>query len=182
MPTNREDRALRKYMAVAALCFATLQGCSESPPAESGVDTSAPTARSIFQATTAAFHLALRTDDADALFMHVAEDVVMMPPGEAAIRGKAAMRDWYAAFLSQFRTTSLKLTGQEVFIGKGWAVELGSYEWGLQAVAGGDPVVDHGSYMQVWRQQPNGQWQFAREIWNSSVPPAAPSTQRDKKE
>jgi len=163
-------------MTVVALCLATLVGCSDSTPSGPSVDNSAPTEQSIFEATTAAFHLALRTDDADALFMHVAEDVVMMPPGEAAVRGKAAMRDWYAGFLSQFRTTSLKLTGQEVFIGKGWAVELGTYEWGLQDIAGGVAVVDQGSYMQVWKQQPDGQWKFMREIWNSSVPPAAPST------
>jgi hypothetical protein len=29
--------------------------------------------------------------------------------------------------------------------------------------------------MQVWLRQPNGQWRFAREIWNSAVP--APATE-----
>ena len=98
----------------------------------------------------------------------------MMPPGEAAIHGKAAMRAWYDGFLSQFRTSSLTLTDREVFIGEGWAVEMGTYEWGLEAMVGGDPVIDRGHYMQLWKPQPDGQWRFAREIWNSSVPPPAP--------
>jgi ketosteroid isomerase-like protein len=126
--------------------------------------------RSTVEAATAAFHQALRTNDADALFAYVADDVVMMPPGEEVIRGKAAMRAWYAAFLAQFRTSALTLTGRETLGGDGWAVEMGTYEWSLAPVDGGRSVVDCGSYMQVWKSQPDGQWRFAREIWNSSAP------------
>ena len=128
------------------------------------------TASSTFEAATAAFHEALRTNDAQALFAYVADDVLLMPPGEGAVRGKNAMREWYAAFLAQYRTSSLKLSSREVFVGDRWAVELGSYEWGLSPVAGGDDMVDHGNYMQLWRSQPDGEWRFEREIWNSSAP------------
>lgn len=134
---------------------------------------SQPAGRAAFEAATAAFHQALRSNDAESLFTHVAEDVQMMPPGEPGIHGKAAMQDWYAGFLSQYRTTSLVLTDREVLVGDAWAVELGGYEWGLEPAAGGDPVLDTGNYMQVWTRQPNGQWLFAREIWNSSAPPSA---------
>jgi len=37
-------------------------------------------------------------------------------------------------------------------------------------VTGGSPVIDRGSYIQIWVQQPDGQWRFAREVYNSSVP------------
>lgn len=138
--------------------------------------TSAATTRSAFEAASEAFHQALRTNDADALFMYVADDVLLMPPWEAAVRGKEAMRDWYAAFLSQYLTSSLTLSERELFVSNEWAVELGSYEWGLTPVAAGDPVLDRGNYMQVWKPQPDGKWRFAREIWNSAAaasPPAA---------
>jgi ketosteroid isomerase-like protein len=153
--------------------LATIVGCAGPTPA-SRSDTGTAAARASVEQTTAAFHQALRTNDADALFGYVADDVVMMPPGEAPVRGKAAMRTWYAGFLSQFRTSSLTLTDREVFIGEGWAVEMGAYEWGLAPVAGGDPVVDRGHYMQVWKPTPDGHWRFAREIWNSAVPPRRP--------
>jgi ketosteroid isomerase-like protein len=163
-----------KCVSIVELSLVALFVCAEPSTPASSVETVVSTTRVAVEAATAALHQALRTNDADALFSHVADDVVMMPPGEAAIRGKAAMRAWYAGFLSQFRTSSLTLTDREVFIGEGWAVELGTYEWGLKALAGGDPVIDRGNYMQVWKQQPDGQWRFAREIWNSSVPPPAP--------
>ena len=71
------------------------------------------TTSSAFEAATAAFHQALRANDAEALFAYVAEDVLLMPPGEDTVRGRNAMRDWYAAFLSQYRTSSLTLSDRE---------------------------------------------------------------------
>jgi ketosteroid isomerase-like protein len=105
---------------------------------------------------------------------YVADDVILMAPGEAPVRGKKAVRAWYTGLLSQYHTSSLTLTDREVFVGSGWAVELGAYEWGLAPTKGGTPSVDRGSYMQVWMQQPDGQWRFAREIYNSSVPAVSP--------
>lgn len=125
--------------------------------------------REAFEAATAAFHQALRVNDAEALFEHVGDDVLLMPPGEAAVRGRNAMRDWYARFLIQYRTSSLDLFDREVFVGDGWAVELGAYRWGLVPPAGGDEVLDRGSYMQLWRSAAGGKWVFEREIWNSSA-------------
>lgn len=130
--------------------------------------------RSAFEIATAEFHQALRANDVEALFEHVADDVLLMPPGEEAVRGKTAMRDWYAAFLAQYRTSSLILSDREVFVGDRWAVELGSYEWRLTPVAGGGDVLDRGSYMQLWKSQSHGQWRFEREIWNSSAPVTPP--------
>jgi uncharacterized protein (TIGR02246 family) len=126
--------------------------------------------RAAVEAATEAFHQALRTNDPERLFAYVADDVQMMPPGEPVVRGKSAMREWYAAFLSQYRTTSLILADREVLVGDLWAVELGSYEWGLRPLPGGESVLDRGNYMQVWRMHEGGQWRFEREIWNSSAP------------
>jgi hypothetical protein len=36
--------------------------------------------------------------------------------------------------------------------------------------AGGDPMLDHGNHMQLWKRQPDGNWCFAREIWTSAIP------------
>ena len=88
------------------------------------------------------------------------------------MRGRDAVRKWMAGFLAQSRTTSLTLANREVLVGNGWAVELGTFEWALQPSAGGSAVVNRGNYMQVWKQQSDKKWQFAREVYNSSVPPA----------
>lgn len=77
-----------------------------------------------------------------------------------------------AGFVAQYRTASLTLADREVLLGNGWAVELGTFEWGLTPAAGGASMLDRGNYMQVWQQQSDQQWRFAREVYNSSVPPA----------
>jgi ketosteroid isomerase-like protein len=129
--------------------------------------------RAAFDAANTTFHDALRNNNPDSLFIYVADDVWLMPPGEPVVRGKNAMREWYSGFLSQYRTSSLTFSNREVFVGDDWAVEVGTFDWGLAPVAGGDAIVDHGNYMQVWKALPDGQWRFAREIWNSAAPPAA---------
>jgi ketosteroid isomerase-like protein len=164
---------MKKALSVATLCIILSAGCS-GPEPSSSPQAAASTTKAAVEAATGAFHQALRTDDIETFMSHVADDVVLMPPGEPAVRGKSALRAWYTGFLSQYHTTSLTLADQEVFVGDGWAVELGTFEWDLAPAAGGTPVLDRGNYMQVWKLQPDGKWQFAREVWNSSVPAAPP--------
>ena len=129
--------------------------------------------RLAFETAWTAFHDALRANDADAMFAHVAEDVLIMPPGEPVVRGKSAARAWFAGFLTQYRTVALTFTDREILVSHDSAIDIGSYQWELAPVAGGETVFDRGSYMQVWKLQPGGHWHFAREIWNSTVPPTA---------
>lgn len=93
---------------------------------------------------------ALRADAKDSLMALMADDVVIMPPNEAVLRGKAAVRAWYEQFLTQMRASSLTVANREVLIGGDWATEVAAFEWALVPVAGGPPVIDHGSYVQVW--------------------------------
>jgi ketosteroid isomerase-like protein len=104
----------------------------------------------------------------------VADDVVLMPPNEAALKGKAAVRAWYDQLLTQLRTSNLTITHREVLIGGDWATEIAGFEWTLVPVAGGPATTERGSYVQVWRHEPDGRWLFARELWNSTAPPVTP--------
>lgn len=158
---------------VAAVCVSLLAAC-EAPRPSPETEGAGSTTKAAVEAATSAFHHALRTNDIETFMSYLAEDVVLMPPGEAPVRGKHAVGTWYLGFLSQFRTSSLTLADQEIFLGDGWAVELGTYEWGLTPSGGGAPIVDRGNYMQVWKRQGDGEWRFAREVYNSSVPPAPP--------
>jgi ketosteroid isomerase-like protein len=151
----------------AALCA----GCMNSKHADTDT-TAAPDEKAAVESTTAAFHQALRVNDSATFYSHVDDDVVMAPPGEPPVKGISALRAWYSGFLGQYQTSSLKLNDKEVFVGKGWATEVGSYEWGLKPTKGGAEVTDRGHYMQVWKKTANGQWKFYREIWNSTSPPA----------
>jgi len=164
---------MKTSSTVVAVCVSLL-AVYVAPWSSAETQTAGSTTTVAVEAATSAFHNALRTNDFETFMSYVAEDVLLMPPGEAPVRGKDAVGAWYSAFLSQFRTSSLTLSDQEIFLGDKWAVELGTYEWGLTPSAGGVPIVDHGTYMQVWKLQGDGEWRFAREIYNSSVPPEAP--------
>ena len=158
--------------------FWPLRAADEEKPPAGRLETNSTTTaalRADLEKATSAFHQALRTNDAEGLFAYVADDVLMMPPNEAPVRGKAAMQRWYRTFLSEFRTTRLILADREVTVSNTWATELGQYEWGLQPRAGGDLVVDKGNYMQIWKRARDGSWRFFREIWNSSIPSAPPA-------
>ena len=113
---------------------------------------------------------ALRTDSPDSLVALLADDVIIMPPNEPVLKGKAAVRTWYEEFVKQMRTSSLTISDREVLIGGDYATEVAGFEWTLAPVAGGPPVVDRGSYMQVWHREDDGRWTFSREVWNSSAP------------
>lgn len=167
---------MRNSLFAASILLSLVTGCG-APQPQSPSQTQASRTKADFEEITAAFHETLRTNDLDRFMSYVADDVIFMPAGEAPVHGKSAMRTWMAAFLSQFRTSTLTLAHKEAFIGDGWAVEVGTYEWGLVPAAGGDVAIDHGSYMQVWKRLPDGQWRFAREVYNSSAPAAPPAAQ-----
>jgi uncharacterized protein (TIGR02246 family) len=101
----------------------------------------------------------------------MADDVVLMPPGETVLKGKEAVRNWYDQLLTQLRTADLTVTDREVLIGGEWATELATFEWTLVPVGGGAAITDRGTYVQVWRREADGRWLFARELWNSTSPP-----------
>ena len=158
----------RSISWVSLTVVAVLLGCSAPPRSADPTETAA--IRAAVDSASDRLFVALRTNDMDSLLSRVADDVVMMPPNEAPVRGKAAMRNWYAGFLAQVRTTALTVADREVFIGSGWAAERAAYEWVVTPVGGGKPIVDHGNYMQIWQRQPDGRWLFKREIWNSTDP------------
>jgi ketosteroid isomerase-like protein len=112
----------------------------------------------------------MRTNDVDSLLTRLADDAVLMPPNQAPLIGKAAVRAWYTGFLSRVHTVSVTVADREVFLGDGWAVERASFEWVVNPVGGGDPITDPGSFMQVWQRQPDGRWLLSREVWNSTSP------------
>jgi len=160
-----------RLVLIGAACIVMLAACDRRTEA-SGTPTaaSALAEKAAVETATAALHQALRTNNAGVFLSYIDDSVIMAPPGEPPVKGKDALRRWYQAFLAKYRTSSLSLTDKEVFVGDGWAVEFGRFEWRLAPTDGAAAVVDRGTYMQVWKQQPDGQWRFAREVWNSSPP------------
>jgi ketosteroid isomerase-like protein len=159
-------RAIRSVSCLAVVVGVACSGI----PAPEKVDRTA--LRAEVDSAASRLLTALRTNSSDSLMVLMAEDVVLMPPNEPVLKGKAAVRTWYDQLMTQLRTSDLTITDREVLIGGEWATELATFEWALVPVAGGPAAIDRGSYVQVWHREPDGRWLFARELWNSTTPAA----------
>jgi ketosteroid isomerase-like protein len=160
---------MRAVRVVAAASLILLAVACSSPEPES-TEASPESSRAAVDSAATRLLSALRTDSPDSLLALMPDDVILMPPHEPVLKGKAAVRAWYEAFVKQLRTTDLTITNRELLIGGDYATEVAEFEWTLVPVAGGAPMTDRGSYIQVWHKQPDGSWVFSREVWNSALP------------
>ena len=112
--------------------------------------------------------------DSIADFYH--QNAVIMPPNMAAMRGREAIRSFFAVLNTVSPT--LTLQADSVWASGPAAVEQGRWRFSWPAGATrppGAPAVDSGKYLVRWVND-NGRWLMAQDIWNSDVamPPTAP--------
>ena len=105
------------------------------------------------------------------------DDGVMMPPGQARVTGRAAIRTFWATLWPMKAALTLSTVGVRVAPSGDLAVEEGNWEFTIPSPAGDQK--DHGKYVVVWSRA-TGNWRVAQDIWNSDqptppVPPAAPA-------
>ena len=109
--------------------------------------------------------------DVDKILSYVADDVVMVPPGQPLVEGKEAFRT--------FVTASLAIPGFRIhwvssdvrFSPDGrLAYMRGTNEMTVPG-ANGAPVTMPGRGVSIWRRDADGQWRCTLDIWND--PPAA---------
>ena len=113
---------------------------------------------------------AMTANDAAALGRVVTDDVVLMPPNEQPVAGRAAIVDWFDGVVRQARTTSVDVPQREVIVSGDYGIERGSYVWTVSPAAGGSPIVLRGNFLAIYQQQSDGEWMVIRNIWNSTLP------------
>ena len=105
--------------------------------------------------------------DLEALTAIVAEDVVFMPPGEPALIGKEAMRNWH-----DFDKISIdvNITVEEVQVLGDWAfmrdIWIGS---GTQKDSG-EKFEFNNKGLYLLRRQTDGSWKMSYVIFNRNIP------------
>ena len=112
---------------------------------------------------------AVHAGDASALAACYMDDAIVMPPNEASLTGKEGLRSWIEPHFSQF-TEKISAQVAEVEVVGDWAFLRATYTVTLTPKAGGEPSEDSGKWLQIYKRQPDGSWQIAREIWNSDKP------------
>jgi uncharacterized protein (TIGR02246 family) len=94
-----------------------------------------------------------------------AEDGVVNPPNQSAVRGRAAIQNWAKETMGVF--TSVTLMPAESAISGNVGYEAGTYSG---TMASGS---DQGKYVIVLKRV-GGQWLIAHDIFNSDMPPPPP--------
>jgi ketosteroid isomerase-like protein len=123
------------------------------------------------------FEDAIRSGDVVAAANLYADDGMILPPNVAGISGRGNI----AAFFKTMTDNgfSLKLSPTDAWMDGKLAVRTGTYI----VVDKTGKEVEHGKWLEAWRQNDSGKWQLVRDMWNSSdplPPPPPPGVSGDK--
>ena len=159
---------MRPTSYLVVLAFAAF-GCKPA-------DTSA-TAKQAIDAANAQWPRLTSTGHADSIAEFYAADAVIMPPNMGTMKGKDAIRTFFATLNTIDPKPTLTLRAEAVHGAGEMAMERGRWHWAYPAGAKlppATPAVDSGKYIVHWMQQ-NGKWLMVDDIWNSDSPlPTAP--------
>ena len=114
--------------------------------------------------------LASRGADVETIVSYWTDDAIVLPPGQPAIKGRAALREYVLnslrmpGFSITWKTTDAVLSSDGNL-----AYLMGDNRITLQG-PGGKPVTIVGRAVTIWRKESDGQWRCAIDIWNE--PPA----------
>jgi uncharacterized protein (TIGR02246 family) len=109
-----------------------------------------------------------RRGDAAGLAALYTADGQLMPPNSDFVNGQLAIEGFWKAVMDMGIQEALIETGEVEDLGE-TAIEVSKFT--LKGEGG--QVLDQGKFVVVWKQE-DGSWKLHRDIFNSSMPPAAP--------
>ena len=95
-------------------------------------------------------------------------DGVLLQPGQPAIEGQAAFRNFVEqSFVKHPSTQVLQYVPdiRDVQVAGGLAYEWGYFDSTFRASDQGQPVTFRAKFVRVLKQQADGSWKFTRVIW-----------------
>src|SRR5207248_10336687 len=121
------------------------------------------------------FEQAFKNGDAAASAAPYEETAVSMPPNQELENGKAAIEKGFTElFKATGKITEFSSQQRDLDVYGDHAIEVGSYAMTFQPAGAKEPVKDHGSFINIWRKQPDGSWKIHRDAIASATPMAAP--------
>jgi ketosteroid isomerase-like protein len=125
----------------------------------------------VLTTATSVWMAAFNDRDATTLAGLSSPDGALLPPNGRAIIGRDAIYAYWTGLLND-STTRVELVNVETVVEGDLGYKAGRFEH-LNAATG--ETVDQGKYMQIWKRSAGGYWELHRDMWNSSMPTAAPS-------
>jgi ketosteroid isomerase-like protein len=151
----------RKFWRPLILTFLiALTGCATRAPDSNPVDLAAITA------FNARYLKAINTGDIATLSGLTDDDHVMLIPGRAPLQGKAANDAANGRYFEQFNVAERWDPVETVIDGK-LAYQRGTITATATPKAGGAARTSSGSFLRIYRRQPDGSWRMTRDMFNS---------------
>jgi ketosteroid isomerase-like protein len=117
----------------------------------------------------------LARGDATAAATAYAEGAILLPPSGEIIRGRKAIESfWRSGIEIGVRTDleTLERADADPFV-----YEVGRYRMLFQRAEDG-PKLERGAYLLLYRQEPDGSWLRAVDMFNATTPSHAPRSRR----
>jgi len=99
-----------------------------------------------------------------------APDAVFLQPTGERITGSAALRTLFQNIMATFNS-DLTLHSQNLETSGDLAYDSGDFEETLTTIATGAKISTKGSYIIIFKRQPNGSWQIVQHVWTGTPPP-----------
>jgi ketosteroid isomerase-like protein len=150
---------------VAFLAIATILELTFSPaatPQDSTLETLAKIRDSWVQN--------LRTKQIEPILKLYAPDPVFLQPTGERITGSAALRTLFQTVMSTFNS-DLTLHSENLETSGDLAYDSGEFQETLTTIATGAKITSKGSYIIIFKRQPNGSWQIVQHVWTGTTPP-----------
>ena len=148
----------RKIILIVYLVVLPLAIVCSFPPTANGADEKA------LRDADAEWSKAAGAKDLDKTVSFYADDALVVPPNEAAVRSKDGIRSLWKGLIDSVTDVGWKATRVEIAKSGEMACLTGTYELTMK-----DGTKDRGKYCEVWEKK-GGRWKCGTDIWNSDLP------------
>ncbi len=113
------------------------------------------------------FAAALNAKDAAKAASYYTEDAVIIPPGEAIVKGRAAIEAYWNGAIESGGVRDVSVETIDAQSSGDIGYEIGSYSLTANSPTG-EAVRDNGRYIELLRRDPDGRWYATAGIWNAA--------------
>ena len=111
----------------------------------------------------------LHTKQLEPILKFYEPDAAFLQPNGDRITGSAALRSLFQNIMASF-TSDLTLHSRNLEASGDLAYDSGDFEESLTNLATGAKIASKGSYVVIYKRQPNGSWKIIQHVWTGTPP------------
>jgi len=159
-----------RRVAVMFLAFATILAPIFSRAADLRAATSQTSTLVDLAKMREAWVQALHSKQLEPILRFYSRDAVFLQPTGERITGAGALRSLFQNVMATFNS-DLTLHSRNLEASGDLAYDSGDFEETLTTIATGAKINAKGSYIIIFKHQPNGGWQIVQQVFTGTPPP-----------